>query len=50
MTLKMTLKMVVNEMILALDLTTNQNIMKGPCLEFVSRILIWSLTLRQPIT
>ena len=35
MTINMTLKMVVNEMILALELTANQNIMKGSCLEFL---------------
>ena len=34
MTLNMILKMLPIEMILDLELTTNHNVMKGPCLEF----------------
>ena len=37
-------------MILALELATNQNVIKRPCLAFLSRILICTLTLRQQIT
>ena len=39
------------EMILALELTTNQNVnvKKEPCLEFISIVLIDSLTVRQPM-
>ena len=36
-----------NEIMLALKLKKNQNVMKGPCFEFVSRILTCTLTLRQ---
>ena len=51
MTLNIILAMLPVEMILALELTTNQNVnvKKGPCLEFVSIVLIDSLTVRQPM-
>ena len=45
----MILTMLPIEMVLALELTTNQNVMKGPCSEFVLSGLIGSLTVRQPM-
>ena len=42
--LNIMLKMRPNEMNLALELTTNKNVMKMPCLEFLSRILTCTLT------
>ena len=39
-------KMLPIEISFALELTTNQNVIKGLCLEFPSRILTCTLTLR----
>ena len=38
------------EIILALELTANQNMMKDLCFEFLSKILSSTLTLRRRIT
>ena len=49
MELNMILKMLPVEIILTLELITNQNVMKGLCFEFLSRILTCILTLRRRI-
>ena len=45
MKLKLILKMLPVESILALESATNQNVMKKPCFEFLSRVLTFTLTL-----
>ena len=50
MKLNLSLKTVLIEMILALDLIENLNNMKRSCLELAYRILTCTLTLRQWIT
>ena len=46
MKLNLILKMLAIEIILALTLTANQNVMKVLCFEFLSKIFTCSLTLR----
>ena len=50
MKLNVILKILSIEMILALELTKNQNVMNGVRLEFLSRILTCKLTVRRHIT
>ena len=50
MKLNLILKILPIEIILALDLTTDQNVMKESCFEFLFRIFTCTLSLRRRIT
>ena len=49
MELNVALKMLLIDIIFELQVTTNQNVIKDPCFEFLSRILTCTLTLSRQI-